>query len=76
MADKSHSGESPATDCHIALAQYGDLLTVENMAEVLDVSDRTVYRLVEKDELPSVKVGRRLYFPKHLIIEALCLQGG
>lgn len=57
------------------LAQYGDLLTVENMAEVLDVSDRTVYRLAEKDELPSVKVGRRLYFPKHLVIEALCLQG-
>lgn len=48
---------------------------MENMAEVLDVSDRTVYRLVEKDELPSVKVRRRLYFPKHLIIEALCLQG-
>lgn len=58
-----------------ALAQYGDLLTVENMAEVLDVSARTVYRLAEKEELPSMKVGRRLYFPKHLVIEALCLQG-
>ena len=55
------------------LSQYGDLLTVDNMAEVLDVSTRTVYRLTDGGELPSVKVGRRLYFPKHLLIEALCL---
>lgn len=55
------------------LSQYGDLLTVDNMAEVLDVSTRTVYRLMDGGELPSVKVGRRLYFPKHLLIEALCL---
>lgn len=55
------------------LSQYGDLLTVDNMAEVLDVSTRTVCRLTDGGELPSVKVGRRLYFPKHLLIEALCL---
>ena len=55
------------------LAQYGDLLTVDNMAEVLDVSTWTVYRLTDGGELPSVMVGRRLYFPKHLLIEALCL---
>lgn len=55
------------------LSQYGDLLTVDNMAEVLDVSTGTVYRLTDGGELPSVKVGRRLYFPKHLLIEALCL---
>lgn len=55
------------------LAQYGDLLTVDNMAEVLDVSTRTIYRLADGGELPSVKVGRRLYFPKHLLIETLCL---
>ncbi len=57
------------------LSQYGDLLTVDNMAEVLDVSTRTIYRLAETDELPSVKVGRRLYFPKRRLIEALRLGG-
>lgn len=55
------------------LSKYSDLLTVDNMAEVLDVSTRTIYRLADAEELPSVKVGRRLYFPKHLLIEALCL---
>lgn len=56
------------------LAKYeNDLLTVDNMAEVLDTSSRTIYRLVEKGELPHVKVGRRLYFPKRQVIEALRL---
>ena len=56
------------------LAKYeNDLLTVDNMAEVLDTSSRTIYRLVEKGELPSVKVGRRLYFPKRMVIETLQL---
>ena len=56
------------------LAKYeSDLLTVENMAEVLDTSTRTIYRLAESDDLPHVKVGRRLYFPKNLLIEALRL---
>lgn len=56
------------------LAKYeNDLLTVENMAEVLDTSTRTIYRLADSDELPHVKVGRRLYFPKRQVIEALRL---
>ena len=55
------------------LSKYSDLLTVENMAEVLDTSTRTIYRLVENDDLPHVKVGRRLYFPKNLLVEALRL---
>ena len=56
------------------LSKYeSDLLTVENMAEVLDASTRTIYRLAEGGDLPCVKVGRRLYFPKNRLIEALCL---
>ena len=56
------------------LAKYeNDLLTVDNMAEVLDTSTRTIYRLAQNGDLPHVKVGRRLYFPKNLLIEALRL---
>lgn len=36
------------------------LLTVEEVAEILRVSKMTVYRLAEKRELPSVKVGRSI----------------
>ena len=58
----------------IPLSGYGDLLTVEDICNVLQVSDRTIYRLCEKDELPFVKLGRRLYFPKHLLVERLQLE--
>lgn len=57
-----------------ALSEFGDLMTVEDVANVLKISDRTVYRLAEKDELPCVKIGRRLYFPKHMMIERLQLE--
>lgn len=72
---KSPSISSPALEAWPKpLSKYeNDLLTVDNMAEVLDTSSRTIYRLVEKGELPHVKVGRRLYFPKRQIIETLQL---
>ncbi len=54
-----------------ALEQYGDLLTVANLADVLDVSKRTIYRLADSKQVPCVKVGRRLYFPKKKIAEKL-----
>ena len=41
------------------LSQYGDLLTVDNMAEVLDVSTRTVYRLTDGGEGFSLELIRR-----------------
>ena len=56
------------------LGRYGDPLTVENMSDVLQVSVRTIYRLCDKEELPFVKVGRRLYFPKRKVIERLQLE--
>lgn len=56
------------------LVEYGDLMTVEDVSDVLKVSERTVYRLVDKDELPCVKIGRRLYFPKNMMIERLQLE--
>jgi excisionase family DNA binding protein len=59
------------------LAGYPDLLTVADIAEVLHVSERNVYRLVDRGELPfHVRVGRRIYFPKRLVIEALRLGEG
>lgn len=58
------------------LAGYPDLLTADHMAEILCESRRNVYRLVDRGALPFVRVGRRVYFPKRLIIEALRLGEG
>lgn len=67
--------EKPRLHLDEPLAKYGDLLTVDDMAELLDTSTRTIYRLCDKGELPYRKVGRRLYFPKREIIEFLGLEG-
>ena len=55
------------------LASFTDLLNVDEMATVLGVSNRTIYRMVDREELPSVKVGHRIYFPKKQLIELLGL---
>ena len=36
----------------------GKFLTVAEVAEIMRVSKRTVYRLVHSGELPAVRVGR------------------
>ena len=76
LAKASSSTCSPVlADLPSPLSKYGDLLTVDNMAELLDTSPRTIYRLCDKEELPHRKIGRRLYFPKHEIIVFLGLEG-
>ena len=35
-----------------------DLLTVAEVAERLRVSTMTVYRLIQRDELPALRIGR------------------
>lgn len=72
-ANVSESGGIPQA---APLAAYPDLLTVDDMAEILDATPRTIYRLSSAGELPKVRVGRRLYFPKRLVIEALRLGEG
>lgn len=56
------------------LAAFGDLLNVDDMVKLLNVSDCTIYRMCERKELPYRNIGRRLYFPKHELIEFLNLE--
>lgn len=66
--------DSQSSEREAALTNFGDLMTVEDVSKVLKVSERTVYRLVDKNELPCVRIGRRLYFPKQMMIERLQLE--
>ena len=56
-----------------ALEGYGALMTVEEVAELLSVSTRTVYRFVKQGDLPCVRVGHRIYFTRTAMIERLGL---
>ena len=48
-----------------------ELLTIEELANYLRVNTRTVYRLVESDEVPALKIGRQWRFDKSNIAEWL-----
>ena len=47
------------------------LLTIVRSAEVLDVSESTVHRMVKRGQLPTVRVGRSVRIPRHAVLE-LC----
>jgi len=55
-------------------SEYRDPMTAEEVAKALSISKRTVYRLVENDELPAVKVGHRFYFPRSAMVERFCVE--
>jgi excisionase family DNA binding protein len=44
-----------------------ELMTVDELAEYLGVTRDTVYRKVKTGEIPSIRIGRLLRFPKKVI---------
>ena len=44
-----------------------EMMTLQEVAEYLRVTTKTVYRLLEKDNIPATKVGRQWRFDKSLI---------
>jgi excisionase family DNA binding protein len=50
-------------------------VSVPEAARILGVSRAHAYELVARNELPAVRLGRRILVPLH-VIEALLHQGG
>lgn len=48
-----------------------DLLDVDELCALLKVKKKWVYREVENNRIPSVRVGRQLRFFRHEIVEYL-----
>jgi excisionase family DNA binding protein len=46
-----------------------DILTVQELANLLKVSDDTIYEMVRQKKLPFRRIGRQLRFPGWLIID-------
>lgn len=40
------------------------LLNVKQLAELLGVSDSSVYELIQEDDFPSLRIGERIVIPK------------
>ena len=45
------------------------LLNVKQLADLLGVSDSSVYELIQEDGFPSLRVGRRIVIPKEELRE-------
>ena len=40
------------------------LLNVKQLADLLGVSDSSVYELIQEDDFPSLRIGKRIAVPK------------
>ena len=48
-----------------------DVLTVREAANVLRVGTHTIYEAIQRNQLPSVRMGRRILIPKVQILKLL-----
>ena len=55
----------------MSLEDYPQVMNVEEVADLLRVSNQTVYNLARAGKLPAVKVGREWRFDREKILEAL-----
>ena len=55
-----------------SIDNYNDLLTVDEVAEILRVHKSTVYKLIERDQIQAFKLGRAYRCPKAYIAKYLC----
>jgi excisionase family DNA binding protein len=50
---------------------YGDVVTVEELSEMLKIGRNTAYELVRGNIVKNVRVGRSIRIPKDAVIEYL-----
>lgn len=52
-----------------SLDNYGDIMTVEDMAELLGCTKVTIYKHVSTGILPAAKIGRKIFFYKKNVVK-------
>ena len=55
--------------------QYLDVVTVNELAEMLKIGRNTAYELVRAGIISSVKIGRQIRIPKQAVIAYLAKNG-
>ncbi len=53
------------------LENYPPVLSVDEVAEILSITPKTVRNLIKSGEITGIKVGRLLRIPKHRLVEYL-----
>lgn len=47
------------------------IYTVDQVAKMLGISRNGMYRAIERGEIPSVRIGKRIVVPKHVVHKML-----
>ena len=53
------------------LKNYKDILSVEDLCEILSIGKNTAYRLLKSSEIKSVRIGKVYKIPKEYLINYL-----
>lgn len=59
----------------IVFKEYPDIMDVKQVSALLDVSTKTVYKLIRDGSLASIKVGREFRIPKYAVLTYLNILG-
>ena len=60
----------------IASAAYPDVMSIEQMCEILSISTKTGYRILREGKICCLKVGRAYRIPKAHLFTFLCIGCG
>lgn len=64
--DLSKQGKFP-----VLTEQYGDVMTVDEVADYMRVSTKTVYNLIQKKRIKAKRIGREWRIPTYRMIEMM-----
>lgn len=53
------------------IEKYGDVLTVEELIELLAMERNSVYRMLKNKKIRSIRIGKNIRIPKQCVIEFL-----
>ncbi|MCH5296898.1 MAG: helix-turn-helix domain-containing protein [Ruminococcus sp.] len=49
-------------------SEYDDILSIEDIMEMLHIGKNTVYSLLKNNEIRNLKIGKRYIIPKQSVI--------
>ncbi|MCH5296899.1 MAG: helix-turn-helix domain-containing protein [Ruminococcus sp.] len=55
-------------------SEYGDIVTVEEVMEMLQVGRVTVYRMLKSGKIRSLRIGKKYVVPKKSVVELFNFQ--
>lgn len=53
----------------MTLERYADILTVEDLCDVLNIGPNAAYQLLNEKAIPAFRIGRRWKIPKEAVVE-------